>query len=111
MVLKADKEVKVPPLLTNVDECNSPEKLFAACCEVNTYFSLFRDPVNVIVSSALYQSVQDEGVQGSISNALYEGTEVKTLRGLHVIGKSLHESRRIDNQGIFRSHEMLEETA
>ncbi|KAM7250081.1 hypothetical protein ACFE04_021964 [Oxalis oulophora] len=29
----ADKEVKVPPLLTNVDECNSPERLFAARCQ------------------------------------------------------------------------------
>ncbi|KAM7266476.1 hypothetical protein ACFE04_004373 [Oxalis oulophora] len=29
-----DKEVKVPaPLLTNVDECNSPKRLFTACCE------------------------------------------------------------------------------
>lgn len=27
-----------------------------------------------------------------------EGTEVKKLGGLHVIGTSLHESRRIDNQ-------------
>jgi len=27
-----------------------------------------------------------------------EGTEVKTLGGLHVVGTSLHESRRIDNQ-------------
>lgn len=27
-----------------------------------------------------------------------EGSEVKRLGGLHVIGTSLHESRRIDNQ-------------
>ena len=27
-----------------------------------------------------------------------EGAEVKELGGLHVIGTSLHESRRIDNQ-------------
>lgn len=27
-----------------------------------------------------------------------EGSEVKKLGGLHVIGTSLHESRRIDNQ-------------
>lgn len=27
-----------------------------------------------------------------------EGTEVKRLGGLHVVGTSLHESRRIDNQ-------------
>lgn len=27
-----------------------------------------------------------------------EGAEVKTLGGLHVVGTSLHESRRIDNQ-------------
>lgn len=29
-----------------------------------------------------------------------EGVEVKSLGGLHVIGTSLHESRRIDNQVI-----------
>lgn len=29
-----------------------------------------------------------------------EGSEVKKLGGLHVIGTSLHESRRIDNQVI-----------
>lgn len=29
-----------------------------------------------------------------------EGSEVKNLGGLHVIGTSLHESRRIDNQVI-----------
>ncbi|KAL5711174.1 Protein translocase subunit SA2 [Ranunculus cassubicifolius] len=28
----------------------------------------------------------------------YEGTEVKRLGGFHVIGTSLYESRRIDNQ-------------
>lgn len=31
---------------------------------------------------------------------LAEGAEVKRLGGLHVIGTSLHESRRIDNQVI-----------
>ncbi|KAM7257777.1 hypothetical protein ACFE04_013518 [Oxalis oulophora] len=31
-------------------------------------------------------------------HCLYEGAEVKRLGGLHVIGTSLHESRRIDNQ-------------
>lgn len=32
-----------------------------------------------------------------------EGAEVKRLGGLHVIGTSLHESRRIDNQASFDS--------
>ncbi|XP_013604223.1 PREDICTED: protein translocase subunit SECA2, chloroplastic [Brassica oleracea var. oleracea] len=32
------------------------------------------------------------------AHCLYEGSEVKRLGGLHVIGTSLHESRRIDNQ-------------
>lgn len=32
------------------------------------------------------------------SHCLNEGLEVKRLGGLHVIGTSLHESRRIDNQ-------------
>lgn len=31
-------------------------------------------------------------------HCLNEGNEVKRLGGLHVIGTSLHESRRIDNQ-------------
>lgn len=31
-------------------------------------------------------------------HCLNEGLEVKRLGGLHVIGTSLHESRRIDNQ-------------
>lgn len=31
-------------------------------------------------------------------HCLKEGAEVKRLGGLHVIGTSLHESRRIDNQ-------------
>lgn len=31
-------------------------------------------------------------------HCLNEGSEVKRLGGLHVIGTSLHESRRIDNQ-------------
>lgn len=31
-------------------------------------------------------------------HCLHEGSEVKYLGGLHVIGTSLHESRRIDNQ-------------
>lgn len=31
-------------------------------------------------------------------HCLREGSEVKRLGGLHVIGTSLHESRRIDNQ-------------
>jgi len=31
-------------------------------------------------------------------HCLNEGAEVKRLGGLHVIGTSLHESRRIDNQ-------------
>jgi preprotein translocase subunit SecA len=31
-------------------------------------------------------------------HCLHEGSEVKRLGGLHVIGTSLHESRRIDNQ-------------
>lgn len=31
-------------------------------------------------------------------HCLSEGSEVKRLGGLHVIGTSLHESRRIDNQ-------------
>ena len=31
-------------------------------------------------------------------HCLNEGAEVKNLGGLHVIGTSLHESRRIDNQ-------------
>lgn len=31
-------------------------------------------------------------------HCLNEGTKVKRLGGLHVIGTSLHESRRIDNQ-------------
>jgi hypothetical protein len=31
-----------------------------------------------------------------------EGNEVKRLGGLHVIGTSLHESRRIDNQASCR---------
>ena len=33
-------------------------------------------------------------------HCLAEGAEVKRLGGLHVIGTSLHESRRIDNQVI-----------
>lgn len=33
-------------------------------------------------------------------HCLNEGLEVKRLGGLHVIGTSLHESRRIDNQVI-----------
>lgn len=33
-------------------------------------------------------------------HCLKEGSEVKKLGGLHVIGTSLHESRRIDNQVI-----------
>lgn len=32
------------------------------------------------------------------AHCLSEGSEVKRLGGLHVIGTSLHESRRIDNQ-------------
>lgn len=32
------------------------------------------------------------------AHCLLEGSEVKRLGGLHVIGTSLHESRRIDNQ-------------
>ena len=32
------------------------------------------------------------------AHCLKEGSEVKKLGGLHVIGTSLHESRRIDNQ-------------
>jgi preprotein translocase subunit SecA len=32
------------------------------------------------------------------AHCLHEGSEVKRLGGLHVIGTSLHESRRIDNQ-------------
>lgn len=32
------------------------------------------------------------------AHCLKEGSEVKRLGGLHVIGTSLHESRRIDNQ-------------
>ena len=31
-------------------------------------------------------------------HCFHEGSEVKRLGGLHVIGTSLHESRRIDNQ-------------
>lgn len=31
-------------------------------------------------------------------HCFHEGVEVKNLGGLHVIGTSLHESRRIDNQ-------------
>jgi len=31
-------------------------------------------------------------------HCLNEGVEVKKLGGLHVIGTSLHDSRRIDNQ-------------
>lgn len=34
------------------------------------------------------------------SHCFNEGIEVKSLGGLHVIGTSLHESRRIDNQVI-----------
>lgn len=34
------------------------------------------------------------------SHCFNEGLEVKSLGGLHVIGTSLHESRRIDNQVI-----------
>lgn len=33
-------------------------------------------------------------------HCFHEGAEVKKLGGLHVIGTSLHESRRIDNQVI-----------
>lgn len=36
-------------------------------------------------------------------HCLKEGAEVKSLGGLHVIGTSLHESRRIDNQVGFPS--------
>lgn len=35
------------------------------------------------------------------SHCFNEGLEVKRLGGLHVIGTSLHESRRIDNQVIY----------
>lgn len=35
-----------------------------------------------------------------------EGSEVKHLGGLHVIGTSLHESRRIDNQVRALVHEL-----
>lgn len=35
-----------------------------------------------------------------------EGAEVKRLGGLHVIGTSLHESRRIDNQVNFRFYKL-----
>lgn len=35
------------------------------------------------------------------AHCLHEGSEVKRLGGLHVIGTSLHESRRIDNQVSF----------
>ncbi|KAK6775546.1 hypothetical protein RDI58_026547 [Solanum bulbocastanum] len=41
-----------------------------------------------------YVSVLEE----CVSHCLNEGLEVKRLGGLHVIGTSLHESRRIDNQ-------------
>nr|KAJ0216619.1 hypothetical protein LSAT_V11C300145110 [Lactuca sativa] len=34
-------------------------------------------------------------------HCFHEGLEVKRLGGLHVIGTSLHESRRIDNQVTF----------
>lgn len=41
-----------------------------------------------------YQAILNDCVLHSLN----EGTEVKRLGGLHVIGTSLHESRRIDNQ-------------
>lgn len=37
-------------------------------------------------------------LKDSESHSFNEGQEVKRLGGLHVIGTSLHESRRIDNQ-------------
>ena len=37
-------------------------------------------------------------LQDCEAHCLNEGAEVKRLGGLHVIGTSLHESRRIDNQ-------------
>ncbi|KAF3661592.1 Protein translocase subunit SECA2, chloroplastic [Capsicum annuum] len=37
-------------------------------------------------------------LEDCVSHCLNEGLEVKSLGGLHVIGTSLHESRRIDNQ-------------
>ncbi|XP_075082625.1 protein translocase subunit SECA2, chloroplastic isoform X2 [Nicotiana tabacum] len=37
-------------------------------------------------------------LEDCVSHCLNEGLEVKRLGGLHVIGTSLHESRRIDNQ-------------
>ncbi|KAK4352637.1 hypothetical protein RND71_028155 [Anisodus tanguticus] len=37
-------------------------------------------------------------IEDCMSHCLNEGLEVKRLGGLHVIGTSLHESRRIDNQ-------------
>lgn len=38
------------------------------------------------------------------AHCLHEGSEVKRLGGLHVIGTSLHESRRIDNQVSYWFH-------
>lgn len=40
-------------------------------------------------------------LEDCVSHCLNEGLEVKRLGGLHVIGTSLHESRRIDNQVSF----------
>lgn len=37
-------------------------------------------------------------LEDCVSHCMKEGLEVKRLGGLHVIGTSLHESRRIDNQ-------------
>lgn len=50
-------------------------------------------PLGPTVAIAYLQVLKD-----CEKHCLHEGSEVKRLGGLHVIGTSLHESRRIDNQ-------------
>lgn len=50
-------------------------------------------PLNPAIAVAYLTVLKDCEVHCS-----NEGAEVKRLGGLHVIGTSLHESRRIDNQ-------------
>ncbi|XP_078434068.1 preprotein translocase SecA family protein isoform X2 [Wolffia australiana] len=61
--------------------------------EKNLYEESELYPLNPAIALA-YLSVLEE----CEDHCLSEGTEVKRLGGLHVIGTSLHESRRIDNQ-------------
>lgn len=50
-------------------------------------------PLNTMIGLAYLTVLKD-----CEAHCFNEGLEVKMLGGLHVIGTSLHESRRIDNQ-------------